>query len=108
MQAHNPLASISFVILTSRISDGAADSSAFATLDEAHAAVAIMAREHIATHEADYHDMLSDAQWTRRPPLAELTDDECVEIANAWDGVVFETDISPATLTLPLAQMRHL
>lgn len=99
---------ISLYVLTSRVDDQAPDSDVFVTQADACAAEGRMARQHIATYRSDYRHMLTDAGWSRAPALEDLSDAECVELANAWDGAVFETTINPTALTLPVSRLQFL
>lgn len=101
-------ATIALFVLTSRIDDGAADADLFATHAEASAAEAALARQHIDTYRSDYSQMIVDAGWRRKPAIESLTDAECVELANAWDGAIFETDVSSQSVTISTANIHPL
>ena len=88
--------------LVIRAADLAPEGEVFATDAEAQGALGARARAHLAEHWAtDAAAILRDSgRAAPIPALEALSDLDCVELANSWDGVVFESDLSTVQLTL--------
>lgn len=94
--------------LAMKIGDNEPDGSPYATEAEAVAARATRARDHLesiletADEDFDLEIMCDYAEevapvWT----LEELSDEDVVKVASAWDGRSFEAAIYPVTVEIP-------
>lgn len=91
-----------------RIGDQAPEGRIDVSCNAANAVVAAMARSHLAQYWAgNAREILRDGHWPAAPipALDMLTDQDCIDLANSWDAVTFESVVECLEVSLPVAQL---
>ena len=93
MSASSPTTEITLHQMVLRVGDAAPEGHVFETHADALVEAARSARQHLDQFwEIDARNILDDGDRRTDPivDLALVADDECIRLANAWDGASFE------------------
>lgn len=91
-----------------RIGDQAPEGRIDVSVNAANAVVAGLARSHLAGYwAANAREILRDGHWPAAPipALDMLSDQDCIELANTWDGVTFESVVECLEVSLPVSAL---
>lgn len=108
MSASTPTTEITLHQLVLRIGDTAPEGHVFETEAAALVEAAHRARQHLDQFwETDARNILDDGdrQADSVVDLSNIADNECLRLANAWDGAPFEAIISPVGVEVTLAAL---
>ena len=108
MSATSPTTEITLHQLVLRVGDAAPEGHVFESQADALVEAARSARQHLDQFwEIDARNILDDGDRRTDPivDLALVADDECIRLANAWDGASFEAIISPITVEVTIASL---